>query len=236
MIESNHHHGLAGSCSSSDAVNSAQNTPETKLTAFSPEEVRSGYKAPKNGILRPKVPPAFALNVQAKASPSGKASNVSAVGSSDPFVTSSTAAGSVRGLNDAPKLSPIASSFTPLGSQLSLFGSGSRQSFSLPASASVHSIGSSSADLSGVTSSTADFPDNLGHVDGRSAASADVTPRQSQHSLVASPKKYPKLGQFSSDINTSRYLYIARISSKTTMMEIEQFFHVSSSHLSACND
>ena len=230
MIEANRsRHGPAGSPSSSEAVNSAQNTPETKLTAFSPEELRSGYKAAKSGIVRPNVPPAFGLNVFSKASPSGKGSNIpAALGSGDPFVSSSAGLSTGRSLNDGPKLSPIASNFIPLGAQQGIFGHGTRQNFGLPASTSNTSIGSSGTNFSGASPSINIFSGKHGAYDGRSAASASVTPHRSQTSATGSPRKFMKVGQFSSDVNTSRYLFIGHISTKASMVELEQFFHVSS--------
>lgn len=228
MIEANRHrNGVAGSPSSSETVNSAQNTPETKLTTFSPEELRSGYKAPKTGLVRLKVPPAFSLEVFSKASPNSKASNVPALGSADPFVSSSAALSTGRRPNDGPKLSPIASSFTPLGSHGSLFNSSTRPNFNLPASTSNASIASAATNFSGLSPSTNRFSGKFEAYDAPSAVSADVTPRQSQPSMAGPPRKFPKVGQFSSDINTSRYIFIANISTKTSMAELEQFFHVS---------
>lgn len=236
MVQANRPLGFAGSPSSSEAVNSAQNTPETKLTAFSPEELRSGYKATKSGITRPSVPPAFHLNVFSKASPSGKTSNVPALGSADPFVGSSNVLSISHHPNRGHKLSPIASSFTPLGSRDSFFGSDTRQSFNLPATTSSTSIGSSGTKFGGPSSSINGFSGNLGTYDGRSTASADLTPRQSQPQTAGSPKKFSKIGQFSSDINTSRYLFIGRIPTRTSMMELEQFFHVSSTRSPSYSD
>lgn len=231
MIEANHPRGRGGSPSSSETVNSAQNTPETKLTAFSPEELRSGYKVPKSGIARPNIPPAFSLNVQLKASPSGKTGNTSNFVSADPFVGSSTAAVSTgRGFSGGPKLSPVASSFTPQGSFESLFRSGNRQNFGVPTSTSKHSVGSSGTDFSDPASSFITFSKDFATHEEH-ATSANATPRQSQSSSGASSKIFAKLGQFSSDVGSSRYLYIGDVPGKTPMTEIEQFFHVSTRYI-----
>ena len=229
MIEANHPRGgPAGSPSSSEAVNSAQNTPETKLTAFSPEVLRSGYKAAKSGIVRPTVPPAFALNAFSKASPSGKGSNIpGALGSSDPFVSSSAGLSTGRRLNDGHKLSPIASNFIPRGAQQGDLGNGARQNFGLPASTSNTPIGSSGSNFNGASPSIHIFSGKHGAYDGHSAASASGTPNRSLTSVAGSPRKFVKVGQFSSDVNTSRYLFIGRISTKASMSELEHFFHVS---------
>ncbi|KAL8795982.1 MAG: hypothetical protein Q9195_001558 [Heterodermia aff. obscurata] len=218
--------GPAGSPSSSEAANSAQNTPETKLTAFSPEELRSGYKAAKNGIVRPNVPPTFALNVFPKASPSGKASNIpAALGSGDPFVSSSAGLNTGRRLIDGPKLSPIASSFIPRGAQQGLYGNGNRQNFGVPASTSSMSVGTSGTGFHGTPPRINIFSGKQGAYDSRTAASASGTPHRSQTSVAGSPRKFVKIGQFSSDVNTSRYLFIGHISTKTSMAELDQFFH-----------
>ena len=229
MIEANRSRGgPAGSPSSSEAANSAQNTPETKLTAFSPEELRSGYKMTKSGIVRPNVPPAFSLNAFSKASPGGKGSNIpAALGSADPFVSSSASLSTARRLNDGPKLSPIASNFIPRGAQQNLFSNGTRQTFGLPASTSNTSIGSAGTNFSGASPSINIFSGKHGAYDGRSTASANGTPHRSQTSVAGSPRKFMKIGQFSSDVNTSRYLFIGHISTRASIAEIEQFFHVS---------
>ena len=227
MIEANHPRGRGGSPSSSETVNSAQNTPETKLTAFSPEELRSGYKVSKSGIVRPNVPPAFSLNIHPQASPSGKTGNASNSVSADPFVSSSTATSSTgRGFHGEPKLSPVASSFTPQGSIESLFRSGSGQYFRLPASTSKYLTESSATDFGDPASSFNAFSKEFATQE-EPATSANATPRQSQSSSVASSKVFPKLGQFSSDVGSSRYLYVGNVPSKTPNTEIEQFFHVS---------
>ena len=230
MVQSYRPHGLVGSPSSSETVNSAQNTPETKLTAFSPEELRSGYKVTSSGLVRPSNPPPFSLNVYPKASPSGKTSNVPALGSGDPFVSTSTSMSASHLPQSGRKLSPVASSFTPLGSgsrEGSLLGSATRQNFFLPASTSNTSLGSSIIDVGGPSPRTNRFPGKLVPYDDHSASSADVTPRQSKAIMASPHKKFLKVGQFSSDVQTSRYIFIKNVSPKTSVAELEQLFHVS---------
>ena len=178
--------------------------------------------------MRPNVPPAFSFNIHPKASPSGKTTNASNFVSADPFVGSPTAAVSTgRGFNSGPKLSPVASSFTPQSSIESLFRSGTLQNFGLPTSTYKHSIGSSVTDFSDPASSFIAFPNDFATHEEHTT-SPNTTPRQSQSSSAAASQAFAKIGQFSSDVGSSRYLYIGKVPGKTPMIEIQKFFHVSS--------
>lgn len=213
---------LAGSPSSSEAVGSLQNTPETKLTAFSPEELRSENRAVKSGITRPHVPPTFALNVSSRPTSSGTAGASSVRALSDPFVGPSNALGaglsSSLSFNNLPQLSPAATSFTPLG----------RQNLSLPAAAVKHrdEIGDSR---------TATPKPNASYSSLASQATAPAAVYGTNHATMSQPPSasqivtstFPKYGAFSTEHRTSRYLSVKYIPVTTPLSDVETIFNVS---------
>jgi len=203
---------LAGSPSSSEAVASTQNTPETKLTAFSPEELRSSHRAVKTGIVRPNVPPPFALNIYSRPSSSGNAGNSTTSAFSDPFVGPSSLVGTGLSSSDLPKLSPAATSFTPLG----------RQSLSVPVAAVKHR--DETNESRATTPRPNDTPINLAAQNTASTASNGAA--QASTSLTEA-SAFPKVGHFTSDHNTSRYLMVGQVAMRTPLADLEAFFNVS---------
>ncbi|KAL9044105.1 MAG: hypothetical protein Q9214_002734 [Letrouitia sp. 1 TL-2023] len=109
-------HGISSSPNSAQGTDSRHGTPETKLTAFSPEDLRTDQKPTNHHTLRSNLPPVFSLSaVPAKASPKGKASHSDVTPQQhDPFVTTKTGL-TAYSTSEPPKLSPTASAFTPMG-------------------------------------------------------------------------------------------------------------------------
>lgn len=109
-------HGVSSSPNSAQGTDSRHGSPETKLTAFSPEDLRADQKPTNNHALRSNLPPVFSLSaVPAKASPKGKASRPDLTPQQhDPFVTGKTGL-TAYSTSEPPKLSPTASAFTPMG-------------------------------------------------------------------------------------------------------------------------
>jgi len=204
---------LAGSPSSSEAVASTQNTPETKLTAFSPEELRSSHRAVKTGIVRPNVPPAFALNIYARPSSSGNSGNPTAFTSSDPFVGPFNVVGTGLSASDLPKLSPAATSFTPLG----------HQGLSVPVAAVKHR--DETDESRATTPRPNDTPINLA---AQNTASTAATGAAQTSASLTEAATFPKVGHFTSDHNTSRYLMVGQVAMRTPLADLEAFFNVSS--------
>lgn len=221
-MDKNYRRVLVGSPSSSEAVpGSLQNTPETQPTAISPEELRSEQHVPKPGISRQSVPPTFALHVYPKPGPGNNVSNLSASTSSDPFVVSSSAAAAGYQASELPKLSAGASSFTP---------STGLQPVSLPASAGIQHREDindrPSATPRPGTAISSLLPSQVGSQAGvEVAASADAQPYP-----VGSTESsaFAKVGHFSSDCNTSRYLMLSRVPRNTSLAELESLIGVSS--------
>ena len=211
---------LVGSPTSSEAIpGSLQNTPETQPTAFSPEELRSEKHAYKTGIARQNVPPPFALHVYSKPGSSNAAANLAASGSSDPFVVSSSTAAAGYKASELPKLSPVASSFTP---------SAGPKGLSLPASVFKH--GDETADhRSAIPGPSTAFgsllPSRVASppgTEGAAPANLQLYPPGSSES-----KTFAKVGNFSTEFNTSRYLMVSHVPLKTTSAELESVFPVS---------
>ncbi|KAL9613748.1 MAG: hypothetical protein Q9167_001762 [Letrouitia subvulpina] len=109
-------HGISSSPNSAQGTDSRHGTPETKLTAFSPEDLRTDQKPTNRITLRSDLPPVFSLSaVPAKASPKGKASHSDVSPQQhDPFVTTKAEL-TAYSTSEPPKLSPTASAFTPMG-------------------------------------------------------------------------------------------------------------------------
>ena len=224
-MDPNHRRILVGSPSSSEAVGSHQNTPETRLTSFSPEELRSEHRVPKTGIVRPNNPPAFTLSVYPGPGPNDTTSSTSGRASSDPFVGPSSTGGlglnSSLSTNDLPKLSPAATSFTPLG----------HHHLNLPSAAIKHrdEITQPLVATSGLGATT----DNLASHGTAVTAATEIDEAEASQSLLpsqADASTFPKWGDFTSDFDISRYLSVKKIALTTTVSEIEAIFNVSNPH------
>lgn len=117
---------LSSSPQSSEGLDSRHGSPETKVTAFSPEDTRTPQKTARNTNQRP---PAFTLEQTHYQLPSylkspkiSEATTLKQPGHKfqgtackDPFLTTDTLKANSQGTHEQ-KLSPTASTFTPLTS------------------------------------------------------------------------------------------------------------------------
>ena len=104
----------SSSSPSSGGVESRRGTPGTKVTEFSPEDVRNELKAEST---KNNCPPAFALQgVPLKFSPIAKAGHTRNFESQDPFTTTSNVLTVVANHTAGIKLSPTAAEFEPIRS------------------------------------------------------------------------------------------------------------------------
>ena len=117
-----------GSPHSSEGVFSDHGTPATKLTAFSPEDARDEPKVMANSGIKIHQPPTFTLQgVPIKGSPHGKAARSTNLEAHDPFTTTPSAVTIHGSTLAAPRLSPVATSFTPSAGALNKLPSNSSQ-------------------------------------------------------------------------------------------------------------
>ena len=101
----------SSSPSSSGGIESVHGTPETKSTAFSPENVREQTKVAANKGIKVHMPPAFSLHSTAmKNSPKQLTVRSSAVKDQDPFAGAWDVDPSHLVLFSGLKLSPTATS------------------------------------------------------------------------------------------------------------------------------
>ena len=126
MASSSGSYHMSSSPHSSGSLDSRHDSPETKVTAFSPEESRTPRKDPSATVGTSQEPPAFSLDQNLYQLPSylksPKASRTATLKQSgqkiqgengkDPFLTTDTLKANVHG-NHEQKLSPTASAFTP---------------------------------------------------------------------------------------------------------------------------
>lgn len=228
MMDSSLCNPASGSPNSSEDVESRHGTPETKLSVFTPEEFRVHQKSSLYAAARLNFPPPFALG-----SPHGKQNSplkmgkTISFGSQDPFVVDPNAVSTVQTIELPPKLSPTASSFTPL--KLEGGSPGRRILHDLPTQP--HKTGSQSGtpNLSAYTAPSF-FPDSA-NLEKHHRPIAELAPTQaapapssSQLSIEVVP---PKFGLFSSDGGTSRSVMISQVSRNTSTKEIQDFFSVS---------
>jgi hypothetical protein len=230
MMDSASLHHTSGSPNSSEEIGSHHNTPETKLTAFSPEDGRLLPRVAEYKTVRSNLPPAFALG-QAQGHPGSTIglSNTATFGGQDPFITNSSATCRACSPRPHPKLSPGASSFTPLES---------RQKGCISEPNGNRETGLANLQYQSNIS-------KLGYAPRTSGYNTPVNNLNSEHQrfmMPMSPTGLPvstspetalkievvpvKIGYFSSDGETSRSLIISDISPRTPSKEVEEFFSV----------
>lgn len=240
VMASTQQHATSGSPISSEEIESHHGTPETKLSAFSPENFRTQPKAGGTyGAVRSNLPPAFSLNhAQAKSSPKTKLSNINIFASQDPFVTNLSCASNGRGSNNHPKLSPVASSFTPHKLQEQVLVSarphGSNGSL-LKSNSQVGILGLSHVAATPVlvTASANGDSEKPPVIIGSEVPA--VTTSQPDFSVplncqTSAEGVFIKIGRFSSDDETSRSLVISQIPQTTSSKDIDGFFSVRCPH------
>ena len=233
----NQHQAVSGSPNSSEEVESHHGTPATKLSAFSPEDVRTEQKPDLCAVSRTNLPPAFTLRpVPVKPSSKRRGHISSVFCNSDPFTTASTASLITHSLLDAPKLSPIASTFTPTGLRGSLADDFGASTSMLP-SPTFKVDGSSSIADSPTTllerNTTATQPE-LKKLLYSVASTSQVSPTsQSPNSSFGSTSTgFSRMGfgRFSSDANASRHLMISQVAQNTSVEDFDMLFNVSGHH------
>lgn len=234
VMASTQQQATTGSPISSEEVESHHGTPETKMSAFSPEAFRQP-KAGTYGAVRSNLPPAFSLNhTHERSSPKTKLSNLNLFGSQDPFVTDPSFAYNGRGSNNHPKLSPVASSFTPHkfqelapvssrphGSNVSLLKSNSQVGvLGLKHVAATPAPGTISAN-----GDSGEPPLIIGsEVPAPTASQPEVPVSLNGH--TSTEGEFVKMGRFSSDEEASRSLVISEIPQTTSSKDIDGFFSV----------
>ena len=235
-MASTQQHPTSDSPISSEEVESHHGTPETKLSAFSPEVFRTQPKAGVYGAVRSNFPPAFSLHhTQGNSSSKASLSNLSIFGSQDPFITNLNVADNGQGSTNSPKLSPVASSFTPRrfhelpcisarpiglnvsllksNSQVSIVGLGHVETKPFPGTASTNNGSGKPPVIAGadVPALTTIQPDTSVSLNGQTSAEGG----------------FIKMGRFSSDDESSRSLVISQIPQSTSSKDIDGFFSVS---------
>ena len=225
----------SSSPNSSEEMESPHGTPETKLSAFSPEDGQTQPKASEYGLVRSNLPPAFSLgHHHARSSPRARLQNLTLSASQDPFVTNLSLEASSRGPNDAPKLSPVASSFTPFKYQ------GHALTGTIPNNSKIavqkseaqtstlylgHTISMSSAVSPSINCG---LEKHTSFVSSQFPASTVTRPNSVVPSIGDGNVEMDliKIGQFSSEGETSRSLVISQIPRKTSVQDVDAFFSV----------
>lgn len=224
-------HHTSASTNSSEEIESRHGSPETKLTAFSPEDVRLQPRLGEYKTVRSNLPPAFALGQsQDHSGLTNGVSNINPFGSQDPFITDSSAAYRSRSPRPQPRLSPGASSFTPLESREWGPSHGLKVNWE---------SGITSPQYQGSFSKISYLARTL----ACGAPTNDCNPEQLRvptvpksptSQLGSMPHNTPlkievvpvKIGYFSSDGETSRSLIISDVSPRTSPKEVDEFFSV----------
>lgn len=223
---------------SSGGVESHRGTPGTKVTEFSPEDVRGEPKMDGKAIANAKFPPTFALQgVPVKVSPNGKAGTTRGMGNHDPFTSGS----SVLAVNGNPsagiKLSPTAAAFKPFQStnQLAVINANHR-GFPDRQAAGVPSVGQQPAITSTVSylnaTSVPDlhphrkFTEDHSHLSG-GLPQPPIAPPSHTQSSVPLNGGLSSLGLPSADVASSRYLKISNVPKVTSQQNLTEIFSVS---------
>lgn len=221
-------HHTSGSTNSSEEIESQHGSPETKLTAFSPEDVRLKTRLGEYKTVRSNLPPAFALG-QSQDHP-GSIVNIDSFGSQDPFVANSGVVYRPRSPRPQPRLSPGASSFTPLESREWGSGLGLKSEWeSTITSPQYQGNTLKTGYLPRV--STFGAPANDGgseqlRVPTMSKSLASQLGPMPQNAALKIEVVPVKIGYFSSDGETSRSLIISDVSARTFPKEVDEFFSV----------
>lgn len=231
MMNSSSCHHASGSPNSSEEIESHHGSPETKLTAFSPEDTRLQPRLAEYKTVRSNLPPAFTLG-QPQDGPGSTngVGNINPFGYQDPFVTNSSAVYRPRSPRPQPRLSPGASSFTP--SECREWGSGPGLKSSWESGVANPQYQGSFSKIGYLPKPSTCTPTN----DGNSEQSrAPTMPKSPTSQLSLAPQNSAlkievvplKIGYFSSDGETSRSLIISDASPRTSPKEIDEFFSVS---------
>lgn len=229
-------YGFSSSPHSSDEAESHRGTPDTKLTGYSPEDVRDTERSVDViNVVDQNGPPAFAiLPTTSETSPQSHGV-FKATSSQDPFVTVSRSMNGSKRRNDPPKLSPTASSFTPLGG----FGK-------TAVDAKAGTPNYAPAVPSGLSYLSAmSLPDNppddqqlkayLQSVASEATAVPSIGQRMAT-GITATVKsaEYELVNVFTVDTKMTRSLMISNITRKISATEVNESFNVSLPRLRTC--
>lgn len=224
--------GLSVSPNSSEDVESTHATPATKLSAFSPAEVRESLKVNGSGIKRSKIPPAFVLaQPQSSFIQKSQARNDLLSTSCDPFVSGSKAAAHTRSPTEISKLSPIASTFTPRSHLLSGTGTPSFADNGPPPGLDL-SAQAWERGLPGSGRTTASLKSDEVHADQvhQDEVATDTCPKTQKAPATAAGNGVIRFTgthrSFSMGNGTSRSIMVSRIPTTTPLEEIQGFFNV----------
>ena len=216
---------------SSEEVESHPGTPATKLSTFSPEDVRTEQKISVSTAKDSNLPPAFFLHSGPTRSSSKGRMQPSLFGDPDPFTTASKAS-----FHDTPKLSPSASAFMPLSLRKNAADTNgqallARSSPNLDISGISPNEGFHTAPLQ--QASQSELKRLLHSVAESTLVSpTSQSPTWSPESSTTRNGHATDFGQFSSGSNVSRYLMISDIARNTSIEEFEAFFDVSGDNFS----
>jgi hypothetical protein len=222
------HYGFTSSPRTSDEAESHRDTPDTKLTAFSPEEVCSPEKSAGGDTVGQGGPPAFTIKPTYSESSPKATGTFKAYGSQDPFVVVHGPVTGSKLSHEAPKLSPTASSFTPLGA----FGNDPSLSrtgplgYTLSAPSGVSFLNATSLPdatsgdqlLKNYLQSVASEITTMAPIGQRSASGPTTPVKSSEHQAD---------DVLSADVDATRSLMVSNISRKTSGRELAEFFDVS---------
>lgn len=227
MVDFNSPTTSSSSPCSSESLFSDHGTPATKLTAFSPEDARDEPKVMANSSIKVHQPPSFTLQgVPIKCSLHGKAARSTNLGAQDPFTTMPSVVTIDGSSLAAPRLSPVANSFTPsAGAMRKLNSNGSEP----PAAHTYHRpMGVDTVSYLTATSvpdtkwhGTVDknplsvLPDTLLSPIGPRAVPVSIGPAMIEDTLKTMN-------------DCSRYLMISQVLKWTTPQELNEIFTVSS--------
>ena len=227
-------HEPACSPNSSEEIESRPGTPETKLTTFSPDDVRGLPKITPGGLLRANIPPAFSLKHESTAVSPEKGTVHASVqhSSQDPFLATSSLSLAKPRVGESSKLSPTASAFTPFVMRELKPPAGMTDTGLSPASTSISQDGSSS---SGNLTSLSIYGPSTGSSGVQSLM--PFTPGSdgplSSARLPIHPEGYTgpggvsdQQGHFSSDVPCSRIMTIGRLPRHTSHTELEKVLNV----------
>lgn len=225
----------SGSPNSSEEIESHHGTPETKISSFSPEDFRNKPKTNAYGTVRANLPPAFSLSQsQDVSSPTSKLANLALFGSQDPFISISGVASAGRGGNDPPKLSPVASTFTPFKYQDStpINAAPDVLTISVPRANAFPTIfkhGNATLTPASTTGSATNESEKHSMPSSSElpmTSSSQSTSSGSSSIPTSFEAEFTKFGHFSSDGETSRSLVLSQIPRTTPTHDIDGFFNV----------
>lgn len=225
----------SGSPNSSEEIESHHGTPETKISSFSPEDFRNQPKTSAYGTVRANLPPAFSLGQsQDMSSPTSKLGNLALFASQDPFISISGCASAGRSGNDPPKLSPVASTFTPFKYQDSTPANTAPDvlTISVPRANAFPTIfkhgntALTSASTAGSATNESEKHSMPSNSEVLMTSSSQSTSSGNSSIPTSFEAEYTKFGHFSSDGETSRSLVLSHIPRTTPTHDIDGFFNV----------